>query len=189
MLNYGNGTFAKQTTYSTGPASNPYYVIVADFNNDNVYDMAVTNNGNNEVVIFYGYGNGSFEFARNYSTGFGSKPYGITTADFDNNKQLEIVVALWGIGDIAVLTEYDAAEFVNPTKYSTGSAPQPFSVAIGDFNNANRSDIVVANSGTDNLDILLGSGNGMFGMEMTYPIGTDSIHNMLSLVISTKIIN
>jgi hypothetical protein len=174
LLNYGNGIFEKQTTYPSGLPSQPYYVIVADFNNDNIYDIAASNHGNDEIVIFYGYGNGSFQLARNYSTGSGSRPYGIAAADFNNNKHLEIVVALSGTGDIAVLTEYDAAEFVNQIQYSTGSAPQPFSVAIGDFNNDNRSDIVVANSGTDNLDILFGSDNGTFGMEMAYPIGTDS---------------
>jgi hypothetical protein len=44
---------------------------------------------------------------------------------------------------------------------------------VSDFNNDNRADIVVANSGTDNLGILLGSGNGTFGVEMTYSIGSD----------------
>jgi hypothetical protein len=36
-----------------------------------VYDNAVINLGNDEVVILYGYGNGSFELAREYSTGYG----------------------------------------------------------------------------------------------------------------------
>ncbi|CAF2734521.1 unnamed protein product [Rotaria sp. Silwood2] len=174
FLGYGNGTFATQTTYSTGYGSSPYYVIVADFNNDNIYDMAVTNYQHKEVLIFYGYGNGTFQLGRRYPTGDRSKPYGMIVADFDNNKQLEIVVALFGIGDIAILTEYYAAEFAHETIYSTGSASQPFSVAIGDFNNDNRSDIVVANSGTGNLSILLGSNNGTFGMEIMYSIGTDS---------------
>ena len=119
-----------------------------------------------QVVILYGYGNGSFELSRRYSTGFGSKPFGIVTADLDNDTHLEFVVALYGTGDIAILTEYYAAEFVNKTIYSTGSAPQPTSVAIGDFNNDNRSDIVVANSGRDSLGILLASSNGTFGIEM-----------------------
>jgi hypothetical protein len=170
----GDGTVIGQIIYSTGPGSLPYYVIVADFNNDNKYDIAATNIGSDEVVIFYGYGDGSFELARTYSTGYGSKPYAITAADFNNDNQLEIVVALWSNGNIAVLNQYYAAEFVNQTIYSTGSALNPFSIAINDFNNDNRSDVVVANSGTDSLGILLGSGNGTFGMEMTYLIGTDA---------------
>ena len=78
------------------------------------------------------------------------------------------------LGDIAILTEYYAAEFDNKTIYSTGASPQPTSVALGDFNNDNRSDIVVANSGRDSLSILLASSNGTFSKEITYQIGTDS---------------
>ena len=55
-------------------------------------------------------------------------------------------------------------QFKNTTVYSTGSAPQPTSVAIADFNNDNRSDIVVANSGRDSLSILLALSNGTFGI-------------------------
>ena len=79
-----------------------------------------------------------------------------------------------GPGDIAILTEYNAADFLNNTVYSTGSAPQPTSVALADFNNDNQSDIVIANSGRDSLGILIASNNGTFGTEMIYPIGTDS---------------
>ena len=96
LLGYGNGTFAPQTTYSTGSGSLPYYVIVADCNNDNMSDIIATNFGSNEVVIFYGYGNGSFELSRRYSTAFGSKPFGIVTADLDNDTHLEFVVGLNG---------------------------------------------------------------------------------------------
>jgi hypothetical protein len=174
LLGDGNGTFMDQTNYSTGATSGPFFFIVADFNYDNISDIAVTNFGSDQIVIFYGYGNGSFELTRTYDTGFGSKPYGITAADLNNDKKLEIIVVLAGTGNIAVLTEYYAAEFANQTIYSTGSSPQPFSVTVGDLNNDNRSDIIVANSGTDNLGILLASSNGTFTMEMSYLIGTDS---------------
>ena len=143
-------------------------------NNDNIDDLAVTLFNKGKVGIFYGYGNGSFTVPRTYSTGFGSGPIGIAVANFSINKQFKIVVALWGTGDIAVLTEYLAADFVHQVVYSTGSSSQPFSVAVGDYNDDNISDIVVANSGTGNLGVLLGTGNGTFGMEMSYPIEADS---------------
>ena len=167
-------TLASQTTYFTGDDSGPSNVIIADWNNDNISDIAASNHGNGKVIILYGYGNGSFQLTRNYSIGVGSLPSGIATADLDNDTHLEFVVALSGTGDIAILTEYDAAEFVNQSIYSTGLVPQPTSVAIGDFNNDNRSDIVVANSGTDSLGILLALNNGTFGMKTMYSIGTDS---------------
>jgi hypothetical protein len=42
------------------------------------------------------------------------------------------------------------------------------SVAVGDFNNDTRLDIVVANSGSNNVNVLLGYGNGCFANQTTY---------------------
>jgi hypothetical protein len=173
-LGDGSGSFRTSMTYSFGSTSQPYYAIVADFNHDNRMDIAVAVFGNDEVVICFGYGNGSFQVARNFSTGFSSHPLGLAVGDFNNDTQLEIVVALWGTGQIAILTQYFAADFATQTTYSTGSAPQPYSVAIGDLNHDNRSDIVVANSGTDNLNIIFGLGNGTFESQMMYSTGINS---------------
>ena len=161
----------------TGNSSGPLYIIVNDFNNDNISDIAATDFNRNLVFIMYGNGSGIFDGtnpSRKYSTGAGSLPYAFAATDLHSNKKLEFVVALSGPGDIAILTEYNAAAFANQTIYSTGSPLQPFSLAVGDFNNDKHTDIVVANSGTGNLGIHFGFGNGTFGMEMMYLIGTDS---------------
>ncbi|CAF4121645.1 unnamed protein product [Rotaria sp. Silwood2] len=174
FLGYDDGNFGPEMSYSTETNSASYSLIVADFNHDNQLDIATPIFTNDEVVIYFGYGNGSFQLARTYSTGFGSRPYDIAVADFNNDTQLEIVVGLYGSGTVAILTQYLAAKFTNQAIYSTGSAPQPYSIAIADLNNDSRSDIVIANSGTDNLHIGFGLGNGTFGSPMIYPTGVDS---------------
>ncbi|CAF4563720.1 unnamed protein product, partial [Rotaria socialis] len=40
--------------------------------------------------------------------------------------------------------------------YSTGLGSYPMVAAIGDINNDNRSDIIIANSGLDSIGILFG---------------------------------
>jgi hypothetical protein len=47
-------------------------------------------------------------------------------------------------------------------------------VAVGDFNNDSRLDIVVANSGTNNVGIFLSNGSGTFSNQITYSTGLDS---------------
>ncbi|CAF3884838.1 unnamed protein product [Rotaria sp. Silwood1] len=166
-----NGTFGRQRTYETGSESLPYFVVVTDFNHDNQLDIAITYLRNDKVVIFSGHGNGDFELVRTYSVGTGSHPYGLAVADFNNDKKLEIVVTLWGNGYVAILTEYYAAKFAEQIMYPMGLAPQPYSVAVGDFNRDNQSDIVVANSGTDTIDVRINLGNNTFAtyiMSSTY---------------------
>ncbi len=47
-------------------------------------------------------------------------------------------------------------------------------MAVGDFNNDSRLDIVVANSGASNVSIFLSNGSGTFSSQMTYSTGLDS---------------
>ena len=52
--------------------------------------------------------------------------------------------------------------FANLMTYSTGNQSGPWGISVGDFNNDHRSDIVVANSNTNNIGVFLGYGNGTF---------------------------
>jgi hypothetical protein len=54
--------------------------------------------------------------------------------------------------------------------YPTGSAP--FSVTVADINSDNKGDIIVANSGSNSISVLLNTGNGTFTAQATY--STDS---------------
>jgi hypothetical protein len=49
MLGYGNGTFAAQTTITTGGSA--YAVTIGHFNSDSQLDIAMTNIANNTVDI------------------------------------------------------------------------------------------------------------------------------------------
>ncbi|CAF1328738.1 unnamed protein product, partial [Rotaria magnacalcarata] len=55
LLNLGNGTFAAQATYSTGPGSDPYCVAAADVNDNNKTDIIVVNFGSNNVGVLLDY--------------------------------------------------------------------------------------------------------------------------------------
>jgi hypothetical protein len=46
----------------------------------------------------------------------------------------------------------------------------PLAVAVGDFNRDGRLDFAVANSGTNNVSILLGRGNSTFQPAVAYPV-------------------
>jgi hypothetical protein len=55
------------------------------------------------------------------------------------------------------------------------TATGPSSVATADFNGDGKLDVVVTNSGSNNISILLGNGNGTFQAAINYPSGTNPL--------------
>jgi hypothetical protein len=140
----GNGTLTSIATYSTGLGSAPSSLAVGDFNHDNHSDIVVTNSGTNQIGILLGNGNGSFASQIVYSIAPGSNPVSVAVGDFNNDNQLDIVVASFGNGIIVIYLGLKNGTFTGPGIFYTNSAAQPVSVAVGDVNNDNNLDIVVA---------------------------------------------
>jgi hypothetical protein len=155
LLGYGNGDFANQLTYSTGTNSLPSSIAVGHFNDDLYLDIAVINAASNTVGILLGYGNGRFANMTIYSTGISSDPVSIAVNDLNKDNYLDLVVANWGSNDVWVFLGMSNGTFFKPTLYSIGYNARPQSVAIGDINNDDMLDIVVANYGTNYVEILL----------------------------------
>ncbi|CAF3754506.1 unnamed protein product, partial [Adineta steineri] len=174
VLTYRNYTFLSQNTYSTDNGSNPTSIAVVDFNNDKQLDIVVANYGTDNIGIFLGYGNGTFSTQITYSTGDNSQPQAVTIGDFNNDKQLDIVVANNGTNNIGIFLGYGNGTFSSQTIYSTGNGSRPRDVAAGDFNNDGQLDIAVANYYGFNIGIFLGYGNGSFFNQQTYPTGNHS---------------
>ena len=94
--------------------------------------------------------------------------------DFNSDNRLDIVVANVNGGNVGVFIGYGDGTFSDMIPYLTGSHSGPVSVAVSDFNNDGRLDIAVANSGTDNIGVLFGNGNGTFSSQSTHSTGSDS---------------
>jgi hypothetical protein len=110
------------------------------------------------IGIFLGYGNGTFADQRIFPTG-SSRPLFIITSDFNNDNRSDIAVANYGTDSVGIFLGYGDGSFQIQTAYSTGYDSLPYSLAVGDFDKDDHLDIAVANTGTDNVGILLGYGN------------------------------
>ncbi|CAF4326230.1 unnamed protein product, partial [Adineta steineri] len=99
FINKGNGTFYDQITYSTD--SQPYFVIAANMNGDDQFDILVANRGKSNVGIFFNRGNGTFDPQITYPSGVA--PYSIAVADLNENNKLDIIVANAGSDNVGVL--------------------------------------------------------------------------------------
>jgi hypothetical protein len=91
-----------------------------------------------------------------------SDSWSVAVGDFNNDNQLDITVANWGIDSISVVLGYGNGSFADPILFSTGFGTRPVSVAVGDFNNDHYLDITTGNYGGDSITVFLGYGNGTF---------------------------
>jgi hypothetical protein len=173
FLGDGNGTFENQATFSTD-VSRPVSIAVGDLNNDHWLDIVVTNDGTHSISIFFGRGNGSFGNQITYSTGYDSFPYSVLVAHINNDHYLDIAVANYGTDTVGIFLGYGNGSFKAQKTYSTNLRSRPYSIAEDDFNSDGYLDIVVANSGSDNVGVLLGFGNGSFLSQMTYSLSPES---------------
>src|SRR5690349_7152345 len=81
-------------------------------------------------------------------------------------------VFVFGAASVVCLfpgTATAALTFSGPTPYEAHT--NPTAIADGDFNGDGRQDVAVANNGTDDVSILLGSGSGSFGPPTNFGAG------------------
>lgn len=118
FLNNGDATFsvASGSPLTTSAGANPSGVAIADFTNDGIGDIAVTNQGIATLGIYAGLGFGVFSSQIELSTPSG--PQGITTADFNGD----------GLPDVALTAHSGsvnlASVFLDPSTFASGGAVQ-----------------------------------------------------------------
>jgi hypothetical protein len=171
FLNAGNATFLNQTTYSIGNGSLTRSVAVADVNGDNQPDIVVTNTALSSVGVLLNAGNGTFLNQTTYSTGNSSSPYSVAVVDVNSDNQPDIIVANLGTSKVGVFLNAGNGMFLSQTTYSTGTSSSPRGVAVTDVNSDGQPDIVVADSGSGKVGVLLNAGNGTFLNQTTYSTG------------------
>ncbi|CAF3787327.1 unnamed protein product [Rotaria socialis] len=94
LLEHGKGTSNSIVTLLTGADSNPDYLSISDFNNDDRLDIAITNIGENNFDIFLEYGNGTFTAQIILRTNEDASLSAIVTSDFNNDGFKDIGVTI-----------------------------------------------------------------------------------------------
>lgn len=105
---------------------------------------------------------GFFTEQTTYSTDDKSSPVSIALADFNDDKQLDIVVANSKSNNIGIFLGYKNDTFGSILTYSTEESSEPSHVAVADLNRDNQIDIVVTDMGISKILAFFGLGNGIF---------------------------
>ena len=164
--------FLNASQYLVGQS--PMAAASGDFNRDGKLDLVVTNRVDGTVSVLLGNGDGTFQPQVPYYTG--AVPAAVAVADVNGDGYLDVVVALPYTSNgnsnnqVAVFFGKGDGTFVQPPViYDVGVIPQ--FVAVQDLNHDGLPDLVVANTGTNNVSVLINAGAENFLAPVEYTTG------------------
>jgi len=140
--------------FLAGPS--PAALVIDDFDDDGSTDIAVANDGSDFVSVLFGDGFGMF-IPQDFSVGEVTR--GLATADIDGDGELDLVTANRLANSVSVLTGKGDGTFETPRAFAVNIAPSGGltceGIALADFNEDGRPDVVTANDGSDDVSVLL----------------------------------
>jgi 6-phosphogluconolactonase (cycloisomerase 2 family) len=103
---------------------------------------------------------GLFQRGTTIQMGTNSNPYSVAAVDVDGNGILDLAVANYGSGEVAILKNDNTGSFTQTSKVVVGSNPN--TVISTDVDNDGFPDLIVTNNGSDSISVLKNSGTGTF---------------------------
>ena len=175
FLGQGDGKFTQGEVVF--PGNLPYGLTVADFNGDGHLDIATANNGDNQVAVMFGNGNGRFRSPVVYDVPL---PERVHAVDLNHDGRPDLIVLAYcgksgqcGTGAVAVLLNKGHGRF-GGARYFDVRGVGPEGIADADLNHDGKVDLVVTNNNflsSSVVSVLLGKGDGTFKRAVTYPVG------------------
>jgi hypothetical protein len=193
----GDGTFKAPVFYSVPSSSNtgvtstaPTPIATGDFNNDGKADVVVQISGSNQLAVFLGKGDGTFEAPKTVSvslpSGFFLTSAPIVAADFNQDGNVDLVVVASNndnANTVYVLEGNGEGSFSNPHEiYSAASGRVIMNIVDGDFDGDGKPDIALTDDGGFQgsyfgtvLQVLYGNGDFTFDKTTAYSVSNSAL--------------
>jgi FG-GAP-like repeat len=169
-LNEGTGKF----TLAHG---SPFYVdtfpndlAIADFNKDDIPDLAIANNETKHLSVLFGNGKGGFHFSPYSPFRLRVKPHthSVAAGDFNHDGNNDLLTESWGVDSVIVILGNGHGNFNSPHYFKVGKRPYQ-RVRAADLNHDQFDDIITTNLEGNNCTVLLCDGNGSFTQAIGSP--------------------
>lgn len=169
-----NGSFQEKFITSVDNGYIQVWITVADFNNDNSFDIAIQNFYNRSIDVLLGHGNGSFDINRKKVsfTGPSVAPLNIFAGDFNNDGKVDIAFLFKIISAICVMLANGDGTFTQiiKSKLTTGNPTNAF---IYDFNNDGNLDVATVYLNPYTIYLYFGDGKGNFQLDTNTLLSTE----------------
>lgn len=166
--------FEPKVDYETGVG--PFSIARADFNKDGILDLVVANRDTDNLSIYLGKGDGTFNLKTDYKTG--SKSFSVVTADFNGDGNQDLATINFCCFTVSILLGQGDGTFTRLPNFPV--SPEPRSMTAGDFNRDGKADLAIAFLPSSTIWILIGKGDGTFGPIMEYETGS-SPHSIITM--------
>ena len=153
----GGRTFLAPTSIAAPPGLQ--VIVTADFERDGDLDLAVTHSTLNGVVVYLGNGAGGFtpHAGSPFSTGAGTQPWALVTADFNRDGIPDLATQSPPQDRVLVLQGDGVGGFGAPVGFPVG--PNPNLITADDFDRDGILDVVSADGFANTVSLLRGAGS------------------------------
>jgi hypothetical protein len=163
LLSNGKGAFTRVDSPSGSPSGPSLGALaLGDFNSDGKLDVVVGVNGS-PLYLLLGNDDGSFQTPAAIQNSMPEGSPFVAAADFNHDGKLDLAEAEAGSGTLVLLDNGDGT-FQNPLASPVGQGGRSPANAIADLNGDGALDFISADANLDTVDIVLGNGNGTFGV-------------------------
>lgn len=168
-LGNGDGTFRGPTSYTEPFQVGLRMIAIGDFNRDGNQDLVVTDWLGNQVIVFLGNGDGTFQPGKTHSTApNGDLPFNVlVTANSVNGYQDLLVGSDYSPQVSVLLGNGDGTFHAGPPVPVPGD--QAGSIALADVNGDGVPDLIVSDQPARSIYTLLGNGDETFGTANPIP--------------------
>jgi len=147
----GNGSFFKPKTLAKGLA--PLALIKKDMNDDGLHDLIFSSGKGDNMYMLFSRGDGTFRKEITFSGGGG--PIALTAGHLNSDNQVDIAVANSRSSNFSLVMRTTNESFHYPTRDYVVDGGTPLAITSGDYNSDGMTDIAVASSAKNTIEVYL----------------------------------